>query len=510
MFRTEKRRLLPRLWTGRRLALCTVLVALGLAQAAAALIMSLSAAALANDTPETMGLPSPGALMAATALSVALAVLHARLAERFAASYVHDVRMHYSQHVLRGSLAKPDRNIGYVLTRVVNDMSAIKSWLARGLVSFLVTMPMLAAIVSWTWLHEPAFAPAMLVAVMVWLAVTALVWAPLGRAIRHTRNRRGKVAGYAGRAFNTRRDVLMNGRFAGIIGGLARRSTHLTHALVRRAMWSGGLRSAGVLVFPAAILAFLTLRAEGAGAIDAGAMTSFLMIMAFISAQLTALSSGLEFFQSSRVAFEKVRAILRRPAMDLAQGDRLPIAAWRTALSVTDLPVSDGGDTLTMTFQPGSRHDLSHLAPQVRAALRSALLGLSSGRRHARIGETGFDALQLADIWRRVKAFSCVDAEGWDIERLTRRSRLSAAKTQHTLMALGLDAGNAGLAATSLRLRAARILLANPAVVMLDDPRLLEDHATAQVLVDQLTDRGAIVLMECGPPVGRPRSLKAA
>ena len=38
-------------------------------------------------------------------------------------------------------------------------------------------------------------------------------------------------------------------------------------------------------------------------------------------------------------------------------------------------------------------------------------------------------------------------------------------------MALGLDADNAGLAATSLRLRAARILLANPAVVMLDDPR---------------------------------------
>lgn len=495
---------LPQLWTARRLAQCCTLAVGGVAQAIATLALSVAAAALLNgDTGFANG--HAKALMIAGALAVAgLTFFQFRYAEVFAVSYIHDLRLAFMKHVLLAPAENPSRKVGHVLTRVVNDMSAVKLWLSRGLIAFVCVVPMMATIAAWLYVNAPSLLTVLSITVGIWSALILIALYPLTCAIRTTRNRRGVIAGFAGTVFQNRLNLLLNGRLAPTMKQLTKRSERLTSALIMRATWSGVLRASGQLIFPVATFLYLTIPLP---ADRQASPTLFFMIAGFISAQLTVLSFGFEYFQGSRIALKRVANSLEKPALPIDGLARMRSADWQKDLVIQELGFDKERDqpaSLSASFKQGRISIVSGLSSTGRSALVSALCGLVGEDSLATIslGSRTFASINRRDIWRQVAAitpeqFAKQGGDGTLIVTLAQSSRVSADEQTRICNRFDLHKNALTEQATENhnQLKAARVLLRKPRIVIIDDYRLLNDTPVLSSLLEELETSKATVLM---------------
>lgn len=492
---------LPQLWTARRLAQCCALAVGGVAQAIATLVLSVAAAALlGGDTGFANG--HAKSLMIASALAAAsLAFFQFRYAEVFAVSYIHDLRLAFMKHVLLAPVENPPRKVGHVLTRVVNDMSAVKLWLSRGLIAFVSVVPMIGTIAAWLYFNAPSLLIVLSITVGVWSALVLIAMYPLTCAIRTTRNRRGAVAGFAGTIFQNRLDLLLNGRLGPTMMQLKRRSERLTRALITRATWSGVLRASGHLIFPVAAFLYLTIPMSSE---RQASPTLFFMIASFISAQLTVMSFGFEYFQGSRIALKRVTNSLEKPALPVEGFTRMRPADWQNDIVIHDLEFEDEASQpicVSASFKCGQLSILSGLSSAGRLALVSALCGLTGENSLVKIslGSRTFASINRPDIWRHVAALGLDPfAKGIaDGTPLGQSSRVSADEQTRVCDRFGLcEDGPTRYSFEKFNaLKATRILLRKPRIVIIDDHGLLNDTPILNDLLEELEVRKATVLI---------------
>lgn len=492
---------LPQLWTARRLAQCCALAVGGVAQAIATLVLSVAAAALlGGDTGFANG--HAKSLMIASALAAAsLAFFQFRYAEVFAVSYIHDLRLAFMKHVLLAPVENSPRKVGHVLTRVVNDMSAVKLWLSRGLIAFVSVVPMIGTITAWLYFNAPSLLIVLSITVGVWSALVLIAMYPLTCAIRTTRNRRGAVAGFAGTIFQNRLDLLLNGRLGPTMMQLKRRSERLTRALITRATWSGVLRASGHLIFPVAAFLYLTIPMPSE---RQASPTLFFMIASFISAQLTVMSFGFEYFQGSRIALKRVANSLEKPALPVEGFTRMRSTDWQKDIVIHDLEFEDEASQpicVSASFKNGQLSILSGLSWGGRFKLVSALCGVAGENSLANIslGSRSFASINRPDIWRHVAAIGSGQfANGKaDATLLGQSSRVSADEQTRICKRFGLcEAGPTRYSFENFNaLKAARILLRKPRIVIIDDHGLLNDTPILNDLLEELEVRKATVLI---------------
>lgn len=502
MFKSKKG--LPQLWTARRLALCSALAVGGVAQAVATLVLSVAAAALLGGDMTFANGHAKSLMVASALVAAALAFFQFRYAEVFAVSYIHDLRLAFMKHVILAPADHPSRKIGHVLTRVVNDMSAIKLWLSRGLIAFVSVVPMMVTIAAWLYVNAPTLLTVLSITVGIWTAIILIAVYPLTCAIRTTRNRRGVIAGFAGTVFQHRLDLLLNGRLGPTMRQLARRSERLTNALITRATWSGVLRASGHLIFPVAAFLFLTIPLPSERQTSP---TLFFMIAGFISAQLTVMSFGFEYFQGSRIALKRVANSLNRPALPIEGFTPMRAADWRENLVVSNLQYDDEPDPqagLSLNIRHGKISIVSGLSSAGRSALTAALCGLASDNSLAAIslGSRTFASINRKDIWRQVAVIPSAQSissgsGGSSVVTLAQASRVSVEEQSRICKRFDLheDAATKQISGNLNPLKAVRTLLRKPRIVIIDDEVLLDDADVLNSLLEELGERKVTVLI---------------
>ncbi|MEM8690139.1 MAG: ABC transporter ATP-binding protein [Pseudomonadota bacterium] len=500
----------PVLWTKRRVAQLTGVALIGAVQVLAALTAALAGSRLLT-TPHGDNANLLLALGGATMVLIAARVLQRRWAEHFALSYIAELRSAFMSHVLRVPVGAREMRTGLVMTRVVNDLSAIKLWLADGLVAIVVGAGILSTVGLLAVWFQPALLAPLGLAVMVWSVPVAASLRPLERKVRESRRQRGRIAARAGQLLGARLSVLGLGRHGAAVRGLLRRSAKLNSALVSRATLSGVLRSSGDLVFPAVAFglagaAYFSTSTQ----MDAVQLGVLVMLSGIIAANLGAVALGLEYRLAHRVSLSRLEAVLQVPALELDNGQRLRRRPKQSAgLSVQDLPLAVGETHVSFALHPSETAVLSGLSDCESADLIFQLAGLKPiAGGVVRLGEQEGQCLRPRDWWRMITVVSphlpmmvaSVEANA----KMGAHSSISEEEQARLFSAFGLTDHVLAQRVEATRplpnpvaagVRACRAILRRTPIILVDDPALLESEKLLDALIGEARARRVTLVM---------------
>ncbi|WP_306141638.1 hypothetical protein [Roseibium sp. MMSF_3412] len=493
---------LPPVWNARRGLVCAWLVLTGFAQTTGAIILSAGSAALLTGQPHIHSFPVLPVLCLSGIVTLGAFVLLNRGAERFALSYVHDVRLAYARHVLLFPFDGKSPSTGLSLTRLVNDLGAVKLWLSRGLLALVTLSATLITLAAWIGMASPAYVIPMSVCLLVWALGTGLALPGLRKSIRESRQKRGAIAVLLGKTLPERLPLLLHGKLAPVLNRLSRRSEEVCSLLVGRATWSATMKAASRATFPAAVAAYAL-----SGSVEPGAIAQFLLIFAFLAAQLEAGAAGLEYYEANRVAREKLsRVFSTDPLAPLGSGTNTQ-PDWSQAIEISDLRLPSG-KLLSTRIAPGACEWLSLDEPQDLQYLALCLCGLTlrEAQRNIRLASHTFADIDRKALWRNVTLVS--PSNGIPVYRQAAPAVLFGSRTKagteqkETLGKLpGLVPDRTAAAARistdreQIRIRLARALLRRPRLLVVRDDGLLGERDLLEYLKEQAGQRGTTLVL---------------
>lgn len=359
---------LPGILTGARLGALAVLIANGFAQAAVSLVLvaivgaAVSGRRLAEDQDWLIAAAS---LLLGIAL-FALRVMQRRQGAAFALDYVREVRGLLVEQLFALPPTAGRTRLGLVMTRLVTDLSAVRSWLADGMASLFVAGPSVVLIVLGAFWLAPGVAPFLLSGVVVWSIVSLVALPLLHRAICESRRRRGRLAGRLGDIVLARTTFAHFGRSGPAARKIDRMSEALNEWLVRRAGWSGAAHASSDFVVPVIIAVLVVYALPGSPTMPAGDLSTLLLLAGLTVGQLSDLSRAADYRLAYVESRRRIGSILSMPT--LADSEN-PIP----------LPRAPAGRRLRVAF-----HDTNNEPSHVLEAAPGALILLRSDTPEAR------------------------------------------------------------------------------------------------------------------------------
>ena len=350
-------------------------------------------------------------VLASVGIVAGLRVLHAGAAERFALSYIGQLRVAMMGHVLRTPADARGMRNGLVMTRVVNDFSAIKLWLSDGIASGLAGMAIVATLIGFLAVVYPASAIGISTALLVWCVIVLICHGPLRARILSARRNRGRIAIHAGSMLSGRFAFLMHGAHDPTLRRLDRQSRKLANALIGRAMISGVMRSAALLVFPVTAIVVALLGVASREDPDLEVLGVLFLATGLISAQLATLSVAVEYRLASQAATDRVKTIFNLPAL------RPPAAGQAMKRSFRGRPVlirterksasTDDTQAWEVRLDPGAVATIHDLSPAETSRLFDRIAGLADGSDVlVELGGKRLDQIRNRDRWRTVALLS--------------------------------------------------------------------------------------------------------
>jgi len=339
----------PRVLSRRRRALVARLIANGLAQAGALLVGARALhAALATAAPD----PAELGVLAASGLALLALRVHASgVAERLGQDYVTRVRLRIFEAAAARPARSADARAGIALTRVITDLSSLRSWVSDGIARSLVAaMTLAGAFVVLARVH-PAASLAMGAVALGCAAATAAL-APLLRAnVREARRRRGRLANNLGEKLLAARTVRQLGRTDAELARVRTHSGWLRDALIRRARVAQAISALPDLATPVALAAWLALR----GASQPGELAAGALALGVLGGALRDLARALEH----RIAFDegrrRIAALLSAPRLAEQRRARELPGSGPLALDFSGVTVAGALANVSFAAKPGER-----------------------------------------------------------------------------------------------------------------------------------------------------------
>ncbi|MEM8855778.1 MAG: ABC transporter transmembrane domain-containing protein [Pseudomonadota bacterium] len=492
----------PALFTRPRACRLVGLVGLGLCQSvlAIALARTLGEVIAASTGDVTDPLPVGMRLLLLGGIATALlatGVAQRVLGEWFALSYTKELRL----AVMEAALLSGERgsSLGVVMSRVVNDLTAVKSWLSNGLATLLTAGATTLGLLAFLLVDAPQMAIALAAPTLVWLASTVSICKPLARVIASTRRWRGRVASAAARAVVARPVVLGFGRLGSHLRKVARRADRMNGYLLQRAALSGLARGTALLVQPAAIAGLVVAMAAGAP-FSPAELGVVVALAGFLAVQLGACARALEFRLSHQVAMARIGSTLQN-APKLEDGVRLTRDTKGHAVDACP-------GTLALDAVTAAPGETIVAAPTVTtAAAMEGLAGLAPlAPGTVQLGGVDAATIALKDRLRVVTLLAPRVSLLADTVADNARLGAPSATTQETvdgvLKTFGLDAVREDpvdptrcdrrLAAA---IRASRAVLRGAPVVLIDDPDIDADPCLRETLLSVLAACGRTVII---------------
>ncbi len=486
--------------------MCMALVAAGIAQAVGAIILSLSASSLLRKDADLFGQPVLAVFIFAAISALGLFIFQNRHAERFALSYVHEVRLAYARHALLLPFDGKAPGVGLSLTRLVNDLGAIKLWLSRGLLALIALVPTVATLGTWIFLAEPTLLLPLCAVIFMWGIAILATLRPLRHSIRRSRQKRGGMALLLGRALPDRLPLLLHGRLEPLLRRLARRSEKVCSYLIQRATWSGVLKACSRATFPVAVGLFVLTSLDGAETI-----VLFLMLFSFLATQLETGAAGIEYYEANKVAREKLARVFGLTALKPQSTSHGKKVDWQAPLVISGLKLPSG-ESVSARIEPGVSNDIVLTDPEDRHFLALSLAGLTVRADEGRVllGEIDYASLGAKEIWRAVALVSPANGipeETGDKQavQLGMKSGVSDEVPESLMEIFELQLDWDSRTATRLsdadrlNIRLARALLRRPKLLIIQDSGICRTDCTGKKTRQLAEDAGTTLLFLSAP-----------
>lgn len=371
---------LPSLWNGIRRRYLVLLTVAGLAQAVLAGVAAHSLARALHRGTSTTVLVLSCFLGLAAVLVGLLRVAERVLAEKLSQDYVHELRMALLRRIIAdGSV----RSLGVAVTRTSNDLTAVKNWVALGVASLAVGVPLLIGTAGALAFLSPVLAIGLLVPVALFIAAMAALTGPTFERSRRVRTVRGRLSGHIGDATLGIHAIRSAGGAERELGRLDRLSRELVAAQVERARYAGLMRgsaAAGTGLATAGVV-----MASVWASTPPSTVAAALSLVGFAATPVNELGRVAEYRQAHRAARRVIApaALAAHPAHAID-----PAAARRSACEnvsdrlviAHDVRLPDGATLPTLVAAPGDRVLLDLGDRDLETAILHQFVGLATSQ----------------------------------------------------------------------------------------------------------------------------------
>lgn len=418
----------------------------------------------------------------------------------------------YDSLLSRNALGR-QQSSGGLASRIIADLKECEVYLQYGLGSLVAETVTVLGILTVLFVMN-AQATLILIALAAPLALT-LNW--LGKRVERSSNRVLEKTEEVGAHLQEGLGQLEVSRAFGLRGFLRNRlrpdNQDLLTATATRAMWAGAQTPAAqVLGFLAlAVLITLLIGSVQNGTMTLGELTSYITLIALLGTPLMLLPRAWAMYQQARAAAKRLRSLLPVGVDAAHSGQGAPPAGAETTLTLSRMSFTFE-DSPTPLF---SDVNLTLRGPDLVALLgesgsgKSTLLRLLLGLlqpAEGRIELDGLDLLSLPDaelreliayVPQNAALFRSSLRENIDLGRGFPEERILEVLGQVGLGSLpdslpdGLDyhlaERGAGLSGGQLqRLAIARALLADPRLLLLDEPTASLDEGSEEAIIELL------------------------
>ncbi|MEL6768886.1 MAG: hypothetical protein AAFP17_17025 [Pseudomonadota bacterium] len=289
----ERARGFPRILAGQRRGLFARLLANGACQAGGALALPL----LLSGSGGLGAIELAGGLALLAGLQIALRVQELRDAERLGLDYVAEVRLRLFDGLVEGRGTAH----GVAMSRLMNDLSALRQWVGLGLARSVSGVLAFAGCAGAAALMSPAHLGVILLPAVFVLGAGAVVLLTLAAKVREVRRRRGKLARLLGENLLSLPDLGQPREARAARRRVARASGRLNDALSAR------IRAASVLrVLPDAVLPLSLIGAVAWGLGAGGGQLGVVLLAGLAAGPLTQLLRAAEYRIAYTVARERL------------------------------------------------------------------------------------------------------------------------------------------------------------------------------------------------------------
>lgn len=549
---------MPTVWRGRRRWLLTLLLLLGVFQAAMALVMAFTVDALLEGPAQLnhalrSGVAPDGRALDPAAVAqlgtfvpwpqlalLAGAVLTlggARWAERVVAEdlgqdYVFEQRRRLIGSALAGA---GNPSLGVTITRASNDLTAVRNWISQGLVPLVTAVPLIAVVVTVLTISSPLVGAAVGAPILLLVILLPPLAKSTFHRARYLRRRRGRMSARIADTVQAGESIQAAGGVNRELNALDRDSGKVVGAAVARARVTGLVRA---LAITAAALASASVVTLGAlGIVDAPGVASALTLVGVMSAPLGELGRVVEYRQNYKAA-RRIQAPLLSTADRVQEAERQREQAWREVprqrevtgrhgLRISKMSV-DGQRAPLLSARSGERvlihsHDPGRIQPFLAALLAGQNTPSPDGTPAPELQMVvdGYDYTLAPGRQRRRllgHASARIPLERGSVSRAITYRHPSADDEQmlRALDRVGLVAtvealpngtgtrlkngGQPLTASQRARLKLGRALMDDPPLLVLDGVDADLDTAGLQLLRDELTDYPGVVLFTSSTP----------
>ncbi|SJM64168.1 hypothetical protein FM112_09885 [Gulosibacter sp. 10] len=375
---------MPPVWRGRRRALLLCLAGLGVLQAVLALCLALGVDGLLSGAgASAAGASGPLGAGALGILASALGIGAARwlervVAERLGQDYVAEQRRLLVAASLDG-VGNP--SLGVVVTRASNDLTAVRNWIAQGVVPLVTALPLIGIVLGALALTNPLLAAAVALPLLGMAAALPGLSRSVHRRARELRRLRGRMSAHIADTVRAGESVRASGAVRRELNAVDRHSGRVVDAAVRRAWATGLVRAITVTAASLGTVAVVVLAAGGG--IGVAQAASAMTLLGVLAAPLADLGRVVEYRQNYRAA-RRILAPLLAEARQRIREERRRERRWRDApmpeagpaeLSAVGIRAS-GVELPALVARPGERILLRSAHPEhERAAIRALLAG---------------------------------------------------------------------------------------------------------------------------------------
>lgn len=343
---------MPKIFSGRRRWLLAQLACLGSLEALLAIVMSLSlAAVVAGDS-------SLGTVLVASALGIGLGQwIQKVLAEDLGQDYVHEVR-----RLLVGAALLPDNSasLGVTITRASNDLSALKNWIAFGIVPLITGLPLIGVVLTALFWMDHRTGWAVVVPLAVALSLLPVVAAWTLQRTRELRRKRGRLAARIADATLAGEGIRAAGAIPRELNAISRDSDKVVQAALKRS-WATGLGRAIMVLGASMSMISVVL----AGHLQAHETAGTMLLLGILATPISDLGRVMDYRQNYRAA-----CMILAPIVEKAQLHRATEAALPSLKAIPELSGIKIGELIA---QPGERIHLKGSPEETRAFIKKLI-----------------------------------------------------------------------------------------------------------------------------------------
>ncbi|WP_448851622.1 ABC transporter transmembrane domain-containing protein [Corynebacterium sp. 335C] len=288
---------MPPVWRGRRRGLMAALVGLGVAQAALGLLMAFAVDVLLDDAGARRGAWT--AALAASAVVIGLARWAERVvAEDLGQDYVREQRRRLVASAVGGRAARS--SLGTILTRASNDMSAVRNWIANGIVPLLTALPLIGVVLVVLGAVDPDVGFGVAAPLALCAAAMPFLAGMAHDRARRLRRRRGRMSARIADTVRAEESVRAAGAVRRELKAVDRDSGRVVAAAVGRARVTGLIRASTTTAASLATVAVVLLAV--AGRVDPAGVASTMTLLGVMATPMADLGRVVEYRQNFRAA----------------------------------------------------------------------------------------------------------------------------------------------------------------------------------------------------------------